>query len=268
MVLLPIIAPASISVRSSLVFGSPNAVQIQTLNFSRSPLSVDYNGTERAYTLPLADLQRSGSTWDNYIKASRPAVSLIYSAVYGKSIVDPPSPCGANCTFSQTFTAPAYKCQDVDYTQQTVADPKNPFCSLYSDRSEGCSTVFNQISSDAFNRPWYRARNSTGDPCDELPESISCSVIEGWSEGKIWMMYQHLLPEYKKMQTSDGYNSTPIPDSAWEKGMFVCQSYNATYNLKRQYSNNIHTVTGTLSYVYTFPHSRTERENNVLLILL
>jgi hypothetical protein len=54
-------------------------------------------------------------------------------------------------------------------------------------------------------------------------------------ERKSWVLYQYLLPEYRSSQTDQGTNSTAILDDAWEGHVFVCESYNATYTLKRTY---------------------------------
>jgi hypothetical protein len=64
-------------------------------------------------------------------------------------------------------------------------------------------------------------------------------------ERKLWVLYQYLLPEYRSSQTDQGTNSTAIPDDAWEGHAFVCESYNATYTLKRTYNNNVQTIEGT-----------------------
>lgn len=61
----------------------------------------------------------------------------------------------------------------------------------------------------------------------------------------MWVLYQYLLPEYRSNQTDQGTNSTAILDDAWERHFFVCESYNATYTLKRTYNNNVQTTEGT-----------------------
>jgi hypothetical protein len=75
----------------------PNSsVPIQTVSFSRSPFEVQYNGSTPTLTLPLALVQGVGALYDAYVSASAPATGFIYNTMYGRRIIDAPSPCGAN----------------------------------------------------------------------------------------------------------------------------------------------------------------------------
>lgn len=166
--------------------------------------------------------------------------------MYGKRILDVQSPCGANCSFSQVFNGPAYKCDDVDF--QNNNDTGNPFCNRASNSGFGvCGSVFDPITVSAFDKVWYDARNSTADAC--RPETGCVPATDGYQDGKLWIAYQYLLPEYRQFQNDQGTNSTAIPDSAFERHMFVCHSYNATYSLRRTYTNFQHAVASNLTYL-------------------
>src|SRR5438874_1516877 len=95
-----------------------------------------------------------------YYKPSSRATGMVYSTVYGGSTLSTESPCGANCTFKQSFIGPAYLCQDVDYTQDDV--PGNPFCHGASYLNGSCDG-FATPTNNPFDITWYTARNSSGD---------------------------------------------------------------------------------------------------------
>jgi hypothetical protein len=235
--LLPIIAPGSISVKATANIQSSTEIPIQTLNFSRShetPLLGSQN-----FTVSFVDVPGTGAVFDKYLGPSPRANGLVYSTVYGGSVLSTDSPCGPNCSFTQTFTGPAYQCQDIDYTQDD--DPGNPFCHGSSDvTSDGSCADFASGTNSAFDVTWYKAVNSTGDTC------TGCTG-EPWMDGKVWVEYQYLLPQYRIQTGSPPANVTPIPDSAFEKHQFMCQSYDATYTLERTYVNFQQTVKGNLT---------------------
>jgi hypothetical protein len=233
LVLLPIFVPGSISVTTADQVRANSSVPIQTVNFSRSPFEVQYNGSTPTFTLPLALLQGVGALFDAYVSASAPATGFIYNTMYGRRIVDAPSPCGVNCSFSQTFIGPGYNCRDIDFTRND--EPGNPFCTKSYSGYGACGGYFDPFLDNAFDVNWYMASNSSGDICQEHPGDYSCSAVEPWMERKSWVLYQYLLPEYRSSQTDQGTNSTAILDDAWEGHVFVCESYNATYTLKRTY---------------------------------
>lgn len=176
----------------------------------------------------------NGAAFNGYSGPSSRAKGLIYSTVYGGQALPPDSPCGSNCTFNQTFNGPAYRCQDVDYTK---ADPKNPFCS-----NMDCTEYFSSPTRNAFDIEWYAAKNSSGNTCTDC-------TGDTWHDGKLWVKYQYLLPQYRTQSGDPPTNATPIPDSAFEKHVFVCQSYNATYTLQKTYINFQQSVVGELKYI-------------------
>ncbi|KAH7370231.1 hypothetical protein BKA65DRAFT_589617 [Rhexocercosporidium sp. MPI-PUGE-AT-0058] len=231
--LLPIIAPGSISINAAANILLTSNVSTQTLNFTRShdtPLV-----RPSSYTVNFADIQGNGAAFNAYTGPSSRAKGLIYSTVYGGQIVPAASPCGANCTFNQTFNGPAYQCRDVDYTQ---SNPGNPFC-----HDGPCSAShFASATNSAFDIEWYMAQNSSGNTC------TGC-LGEAWMDGKLWVEYRYLLPEYR-LQTGDPpRNATPIPDSAFEKHQFMCQSYNASYAIRRTYVDFKQKIEGHLTFL-------------------
>jgi len=232
--ILPIIAPGSISVkpRANTIFSAQ--VPTTTLNFSRSHDPSSPLVGSSVYTVNFAEVNGVGAAFNGYSGPSSRAKGLIYSTVYGGQVLSPDSPCGPNCTFNQTFNGPAYQCRDIDYTKP---DPSNPFC------QKDCTQYFSTPTRNAFDIEWYTAKNSTGGTCKD------CSG-EAWQDGKLWVGYQYLPPQYRTQSGDPPVNTTPIADTALEKHIFVCQSYNATYNLQITYIDFQQSIIGELQYVY------------------
>lgn len=221
--LLPIFAPGSISVTSMPnVLILPN-ISVQTLNFSRS---LDVGNTligPPGYTFNFANIQGSGALFNAYTGPSPRATGLVHSTVYGGDVLLPNSPCGANCSFTQSFNGPAYQCHEIDFTKDV--ESRNPFCrDITSCGKDHWATP----TMNAFDIYWYTGRNSSGDTCD------GC-LGEPWQDGKIWIEYQYLQSAYRLQEGDPPRNSTPIPESGFEKHQILCQSYNATYSIKRSY---------------------------------
>ncbi|KAH8676497.1 hypothetical protein BGZ60DRAFT_429013 [Tricladium varicosporioides] len=122
--LLPILAPGSISVKPMLNIRTIPDITIQTLNFTRSSSTTLTGNT--TYSFNFAEVQGNGATYNRYIGPSSRATGLVHSTIYGGHVLLPSSPCGANCTFTQSFTGPAYKCWEIDYTRDVGSG--NPFC--------------------------------------------------------------------------------------------------------------------------------------------
>src|SRR5436190_2436027 len=202
--ILPIIAPGSILVKVTTK-NHDIQIPIQTLNFSRSHETPHLGSAN--YTVDFVEINRVGAAYDGYYKHSSRATGLVYSTVYGGRILSAESPCGANCTFTQSFIGPAYLCRDVDYTRDD--EPGNPFCHGTSYLNYECDD-FASLTYNAFDITWYNARNSTGDVC------AGCNG-EGWRDGKLWVLYQYLQPSYRVQTGDPPKNATPIPDSAFEK---------------------------------------------------
>ncbi|KAH8704498.1 hypothetical protein GQ44DRAFT_764111 [Phaeosphaeriaceae sp. PMI808] len=248
--LVPILVSGSISVKNTVHVQVATGMLVQNLNFSRPLSDVQYNGTTPLFTLPLANTVGIGGAPEQYNNPSSPATSFISNTLYSKRIIDAQSPCGANCSFTQSFVGPAYKCEDVDFTQNTTNG--NPFCTKSGFGHGDCGGYFDPIMrSNPFIANWYMARNSSGNVCvgPSGDEYDRCTInAQPWWDGKLWVLYQYLLPQYRN-SSSIGTNSIPVPDDAWERHLFVCQSYNATYSVKRTYQNFRQTVHGTLNYL-------------------
>jgi hypothetical protein len=91
---------------------------------------------------------RVRALYDAYVSASSPATGFIYNTMYGRRIVDAPSPYGANCSFSQTFISPSYNCRGVDFTRNDELG--NPFCTESWSGYGACGGYFNPTSVNAF----------------------------------------------------------------------------------------------------------------------
>ncbi|KAK0623791.1 hypothetical protein B0T14DRAFT_495208 [Immersiella caudata] len=251
--LVPILVPASISVRLAERVQVVESLPILTLNFSKPNMEPRYHEGRALFPIQLGDHIGSGATYDAYDTASSAATGFVYNTLYGKRIIEAPSPCGANCSFSQVFVGPAYKCDSIDF--MTTTDRDNPFCSYSQDPATlgSCGGIFldvrNGFSLEGIT--WYRARNSSTTPsCNE--NSTACRSSTGWEDGKLWVAHQYLQPSYRSLLDDFGNlkdSTKKLPFSAFERRMFVCQSYNATYTIRRRYQNFQQYLTGNLTYL-------------------
>ncbi|CAM1503169.1 Fc.00g079450.m01.CDS01 [Cosmosporella sp. VM-42] len=142
LVLVLLFVPASISVVPATRTERNASFPTYTLNFSKSFEELQYRNSTPIVPLQLSQLTGSGANYDGYMDATKGATGLIYNTMYSKRIVEAPSPCGANCSFTQTFNAPAYKCDNVDYNNISA---DNPFCGKDdgTPAEERCEAMFN-----------------------------------------------------------------------------------------------------------------------------
>jgi hypothetical protein len=235
---------------------------IFTLNFTKDVMEARYHNHTQIFPVQLARHNGAGALWNMYSENTATATGFVYNTLYGKRIIDAESPCGANCTFEQTFQGPAYKCDDVDFSD--TDDVNNPFCSFTSTGEFGdCGAVFQDSRSDGSLNgiTWYSARDSLEAAPDCSPdEDISCPPPRAdWQDGKLWVAYQYLLPAYRGRFDDFGRLLDPeaeVPTDAFDRRMFVCQSYNATYTIRRWYQDFQQTVTGNITQVH--PHKFTQ----------
>src|SRR5271168_3325995 len=118
--------------------------------------------------------------------------------------------------------------------------------------TKNTTVCFTGGNNNAFDAIWYWGQNST---CSD----ISSCPTQAWREGKIWILYQYLLPQYRVQIQDPGSslprNATPIPDSAWERHQLLCQSYNASFNIQRTYTDFQETIQGVLQYLNPLNYS-------------
>jgi hypothetical protein len=254
--LVPILVPASISVRSAEHSQRLVDMPVFTLNFTKDVMEARYHNDTQIFPVQLARHNGVGALWDMYSENTATATGFVYNTLYGKRIIDALSPCGANCSFEQTFQGPAYKCDDIDFS--ATDDVNNPFCSFTSAGEFGdCGAVFQDSRSDGSldGITWYWARDSLEAESDCSPEEdIYCPPPRAdWQDGKLWVAYQYLFSEYRGLFDDFGRLLDPeaqLPTEAFDRRMFVCQSYNATYTISRWYENFQQTVTGNITQVH------------------
>jgi hypothetical protein len=149
----------------------------------------------------------------SYSKPNNRVSSVILESAYTGQIVQTPSPCGDNCTFTQSFVGPAYQCVDKD-----PYDMESPWC-----YGGSCGTVFD-YSPDLHEATFYLASNSSRDFCTNLTSnSAACGLIddttEAWDDGNIWVWYSYLPEEWKARypNLTDLQNANvSIPGGAWQ----------------------------------------------------
>ncbi|KAF1996619.1 hypothetical protein P154DRAFT_308955 [Amniculicola lignicola CBS 123094] len=220
--LITIIAPGSLGVTVHTTIQT-NELSISTVNLSRS--REDMSQSEQARAIDFTELTRitldilpPGSGAQGYYRPSSRAIALIYQTVYGGRIADAISPCGSNCSFSQSFTAPAYKCSPVE--------------------TEGAIPLYGSAW-DVSRVEWYKAWNTTADFCDTMGGSASCNVFTGdeWIAGKIQVQYMYLPQSERELWEKN--NTHPIAASAWQYSGFLCEQWFAQFDLQREYVNSV-----------------------------
>jgi hypothetical protein len=120
-----------------------------------------------------------------YSKPNNRVSSVILESAYTGQIIQPPSPCGDNCTFTQSFVGPAYQCVDKD-----PYDKESPWCQPGIDNATSavlCSQLSGYLP-DLSYVTFYQASNSSGDFCTNLTSnSAACGLIdnttEAWNDG-------------------------------------------------------------------------------------
>ena len=154
----------------------------------------------------------------SYYRPTSRVVALIYQTMYGGIIADAPSPCGPNCTFSQSFVAPTYQC--------------SPTTPEYPDFLLGSPSDVSRVN-------WYRAWNTSADFCATMGDAQSCTFNTGdeWLAGIIRVDYVYLSKDQRDIWEAD--NSYAIPSSAWEYSGILCEQWFTRLEVQRTYSNSI-----------------------------
>lgn len=255
--LVPILVPASISVRLDTFtsqLGGAGTLPIYTLNLTKDVSELQYRNNTPIFPIQLAQYEPIGASWRLYGGVTTAATGLIYNTLYGKRIINGQSPCGANCSFTHTFNGPAYKCDDVDFVNDN--DPQNPFCPQGTTTARSsfgiCGSVFENVGppTSLSYITWYIGQNSTRQSCQARNGCVPAT--DAWQDGKLWVAHQYMLPAYRDLFDGIGTVKDPntsIPPEALEKHMFVCQSYNATYTLRRSYQDFQQSITGDVAYL-------------------
>jgi hypothetical protein len=270
--LIPILAPASLSVvpRGLKVVPAP-PMQINNFNFSLAanisdPKEVNIieastqtetnrltlRGTDtlteinklrrrQSSSSSASGRQDVGSTYSAYTKPTNRLTALIAEAVYNGQIVQSPSPCGENCTFTQSFVGPTYQCTEMD-----PYDTSSPWCSPAGLQNSGyanCSEVW-EVFGASPRSTLYEASNSSADFCTNLSSnpgacnSSFTSTTEAWENGNIWVRYKY-LPEYWRDQFQENKS---VPANAWMNLSYRCDQWDARFDLNRTYNNSVQQV--------------------------
>ncbi|KAK4209446.1 hypothetical protein QBC37DRAFT_430415 [Rhypophila decipiens] len=186
--------------------------------------------------IQLAEVPGVGAGWEDYQTSTAAAIGHIYNTLYRKGIANIQSPCGANCSFEQRFHGPAHKCSEIDFANikaENGEDAQNPFCAWPSASDFGpCGAIFvnSRLGKTVDGINWYKASNSS--------IGSGTQPMKPWQDGKIWVAHQYMLPEYRRLVDNQGHTKDPTTDilpDMFERHMFVCESYNATFKLFPQY---------------------------------
>ncbi len=259
--LIPIIAPASLSVVSR-TSRYDVAMPISNLNFSRAGTGFgaprvgsaqwgNLTDDELRDATDLADIgygvvkdMGGGRGTPGYFKASSRAVALVYQTAYGGRIVGGASPCGAgvNCSFSQSFVGPAYKCEP--RSPRVSPAPLPSGCSSSADSGSGAGADSETLPPttaaeceraralpDLGSQTMYSASN---DSIDDR-KYAGPPALFAWEDGVLEVQHSFLPHEWRW-----AYNETPgaqqnIPLSALQYYAFRCEQWNARYDVRRSY---------------------------------
>ncbi|KAH8590354.1 hypothetical protein B0O99DRAFT_634716 [Bisporella sp. PMI_857] len=276
--LIPILAPASLSVVSRELKVVPALpIQINNFNFSQAanisnPEEVNIieastqtetdrfakRGTDTLTEIHKLRRRQSsssssssssaesgrqdiGETYAAYTKPTNRLTALISEVVYGGQIVQAPSPCGENCTFTQSFVGPAYQCAEMD-----PYDTSSPWCSPAGLKNTGdttCSEVW-EVFGASLRSTLYEASNSSADFCTKLSSnpracnSTFASTTEPWENGNIWVRYKYLAENWR----AQFQENKSVPANAWMNLSYRCDQWDARFDLKRTYINSVQQV--------------------------
>jgi hypothetical protein len=198
-------------------------MNIKTLNLSRA--IGDLNQAEQSRAVQLTELTHTaldltgpGEGAQEYYRPSSRATALIYQTVYGRNVITAASPCGTNCTYFLSFTAPAYKCTPVN--------------------TENSSPLYGSPS-DVSRASWYRAWNTSADFCKTMGDSASCNVKVGdeYVAGKIQVEYLYLPQTERDKWEAD--NTHAIPSNAWQFTAFLCEQWFTRFDVRTIYVNAV-----------------------------
>jgi hypothetical protein len=237
--LMIILAPGSLSVAVRDQVGTAT-IPIQNVNFSRG--RSDLTATEALAAVNFVETTRVkqfdmspdiGSP--GYERPSSRATALIYQAVYGGQIVNSQSPCGANCSFSMSFSGPSYQCIEMDQY-----DPQSPWCAL--DTRYNCQDIVEDFGlTDPSKVTWYQARNSSSSFCmTRLENSTVCQQSsnedDSWLDGTLWVRHRYLPVQHRAgYNSSDGLSNPKLPGSAWENTTFLCTQWETQFDIQRTF---------------------------------
>jgi hypothetical protein len=239
--LVSVLAPGSLSTVLHVSTSVPTGnISISNFNFSRDPtvLSAD----EAARAIQFVDTQ--GEVFNSmggdkfptpgYDKPSNRALAIIYETVYGGRVVEASSPCGPNCTFTQSFVGPSYSCVQLDQY-----DPDSPWCDPSirntTDDHRTCAEVIGEGSPFPGNVTAYEARNSSANFCVKYlgtPED-GCNwrgTQDEWQDGTLWVRHRYLPPELR--------NESLFTNSMWQNFTFKCEQWDTKFDLRRTYVNS------------------------------
>jgi hypothetical protein len=205
----------------------------QALNATEALQAVDF--VELSYVKQIdmsADIGSPG-----YDRPASRATAVVYDAVYSGQIVNADSPCGANCSLTQSFIGPSYKC-----TQLDQYDTDAPWCQ--TDASDSCADIVSDFNlTDPSKVIAYQAQNSSADFCSKYlkrPEACMQQPGDGdaWMDGTLWVRHKFLPQAFREGYNASSVLSNPtLPGSAWHNYTFRCEQWQTRFDIRRTWSN-------------------------------
>ena len=212
-------------------------IRIGNLNFSRSinqtdPSQINIVETWVVPGISTPSRKRQPQSYTgppSYGKVRNRATAVILETVYGGQIVQAPSPCGENCTFTQSFVGPAYQCIDKD-----PYDPDSPWCrpDVLNSTDSSCSETWTVYDWDYIT--FYEASNSSTDFCKSFSSNpAACGDdddVQAWENGNIWVRYNYLPDKWRSK-----YLTESIPPEAWLNYSLRCDQWDTRFDIRRTY---------------------------------
>jgi hypothetical protein len=166
-----------------------------------------------------------------YLGPSKAAQAIVYQTVYQGRTINPISPCGPNCTFSQSFGAPTYKCMDVE-----LKDPQAPWCyalnpanleRLYPNGT--CPMKTESNVTDTF----YFAANGSNPTSGTNNTAID--DYSDQSDGKLWVLYKYFPQELRQ---KGWYEPSQFPTTGYRNISFKCELWDSWFDVQRTFVNS------------------------------
>jgi hypothetical protein len=196
---------------------SQSMMPLLNLNFNNSASS------NSSLDFVSSELTGGYMLWESYIGPTKAGLAIVYEALYRGSIARAPSPCGSNCTFTQSFQAPSYVCEDVDNQ-----DPNAPWCYDIGARPNGSCYADHPMSKEMF-----YAANSTTDS----------SIV---SDYNLWVRHRYVAPMYRRNKTDTTAETGYVADLdvPYENITFRCEMKKTKFEVRRTYVNSLQEIHG------------------------
>ena len=227
--ILTVITPGTLIVVPHTL-GRSGTVNFSNLDFTRNETDLSAQDLDKIVSFERTENKlfkdmSGGVGTPGYDGPSSRARALIYQTAYGGEVIHSPSPCGANCSFVQSFEGPSYKCTALD-----PYDASAPWCVEQAKRERSCEETIN-TGTDPVKAQTYEARNSSEYFSTKYYGTLPWTEgNDEWMDGILWVRHRYLLPEWRSIP-----EGKVRPNEAWLNFTFRCEQWDTRFDLRQTY---------------------------------